>query len=264
MDELQIFDYGDQQVRTIEREGEAWFVGKDVAEVLGYSNPRDALAKHVDDEDKDTVAFRDGMPGNPNQVIINESGLYSLIMSSKLPTAKQFKHWVTSEVLPTIRRHGAYATPVTINRIIADPDFGIQLLTSLKAEQEARARLEVQVAELGAKATYCDMVLHSPDIVSVSVIAKDYGMSAVRFNKLLHDLGIQYKQGGVWLLYSKYQAKGYTASDTFHYVDGKTGEDGSRISTKWTQRGRMFLYEFLKEQGIIPLMETQSPEEPVA
>ena len=96
MDELQIFDYGDQQIRTIERDGEAWFVGKDVAEVLGYSNPRDALAKHVDDEDKDTVAFRDGMPGNPNQVIINESGLYSLIMSSKLPTAKQFKHWVTS------------------------------------------------------------------------------------------------------------------------------------------------------------------------
>lgn len=112
MNELQVFnspEFGD--IRAVEIEGEPWFVGKDMAAALGYSNPRDALAKHVDDEDKNTVAFCDGTPGNPNLTIINESGVYSLIFSSKLESAKKFKRWVTAEVLPTIRRQGAYITP---------------------------------------------------------------------------------------------------------------------------------------------------------
>ena len=104
------FNYGDNPVRTIEIDNEIQFVGKDVAEILGYSNTRDALMKHVDDEDKNTVAIHDGIQGNPNQTVINESGLYSLILSSKLPTAKKFKRWVTSEVLPSIRKTGTYAT----------------------------------------------------------------------------------------------------------------------------------------------------------
>lgn len=106
---VQVFENAEfGRVRTIEVKGSPYFVGKDVAEILGYSNPRDALAKHVDDEDKNTVAIRDGIQGNPNMTIINESGLYSLILSSKLPTAKKFKRWVTSEVLPAIRRTGSY------------------------------------------------------------------------------------------------------------------------------------------------------------
>lgn len=112
MNDLQIFnnpEFG--EIRAIEVDGEPWFVGKDVAAALGYSNPRDALAKHVDEEDKDTVAFRDGTSGNPNQTIINESGVYSLIFSSKRPKAKEFKRWVTSEVLPSIRKTGGYLTP---------------------------------------------------------------------------------------------------------------------------------------------------------
>ena len=112
MNELQVFnspEFGD--IRAVEIDGEPWFVGKDMAAALGYSNPRDALAKHVDDEDKNTVAFCDGTPGNPNLTIINESGVYSLIFSSKLESAKKFKRWVTAEVLPTIRRQGAYITP---------------------------------------------------------------------------------------------------------------------------------------------------------
>lgn len=121
------FIFNDQQVRTVVRDGEPWFVGKDVADILGYKNQRDALAKHVDDEDKNSVAIRDGIQGNPNKVVINESGLYSLIVASKLPTAKVFKRWVTSEVLPTIRKHGAYMDTDIIEKSLADPDFLIQL-----------------------------------------------------------------------------------------------------------------------------------------
>lgn len=130
------FLFNDQQVRTVVRDGEPWFVGKDVASILGYKNQRDALAKHVDDEDKNSVAIRDGIQGNPNKVVINESGLYSLIVASKLPTAKAFKRWVTSEVLPTIRKHGAYMDTDIIEKSLADPDFLIQLATTLKEEKQ--------------------------------------------------------------------------------------------------------------------------------
>ena len=107
--QLQVFDFEGSNVRTVNIDGNPYFVGKDVAEILGYANTRDALSKHVDSEDKNTVAIHDGIKrGNPNQTVINESGLYSLILGSKLPQAKEFKHWVTSEVLPAIRKTGAY------------------------------------------------------------------------------------------------------------------------------------------------------------
>ena len=135
MNELQIFENPEfGSIRTITINNEPWFVGKDVAEVLGYSNPRDALSRHVDDEDKNTVVNPDGNRGNPNMTIINESGLYSLILSSKLPTAKQFKRWVTSEILPDIRKHGAYMTPETLEAAILNPDYIIKLATALKEE----------------------------------------------------------------------------------------------------------------------------------
>lgn len=136
MNELQIFknpEFG--EIRTVEVNNEPWFVGKDVASVLGYANTRKALADHIDDEDKlDGVTIRDPIGREQNPVIINESGLYSLILSSKLPTAKKFKHWVTSEVLPTIRKHGAYMTPETLQEAILNPDMMIQLCQQLKTE----------------------------------------------------------------------------------------------------------------------------------
>ena len=107
-------DFGNLTV--LEINGEPWFIGKEVAEKLGYTNPRKAIIDHIDQEDKNTVTIRDGIRGNPNQVVINESGLYSLILRSKLPLAKQFKRWATSEVLPSIRKHGAYMTPQTIKK----------------------------------------------------------------------------------------------------------------------------------------------------
>lgn len=145
MNELMIFnnpEFG--TIRAIEVNGEPWLVGKDVAEALGYSNPRDALDRHVDDEDKATVGIHDGSQSR-NMTIINESGLYSLVLSSKLPGAKKFKRWVTSEVLPSIRKHGTYMTSDTIDKMINSPEFGIKLLTALKDEQDKRKSLEAEL-----------------------------------------------------------------------------------------------------------------------
>lgn len=155
---LQTWSYENSEIRTIEKDGEPWFVGKDVAAVLGYSNTRDALAKHVDDEDKNTVVIRDGIQGNPNTIVINESGLYSLVLSSKLPNAKKFKRWVTSVVLPSIRKHGAYMTDQTLEQALTSPDFLIQLATQLKEEKEQRKQLEAKVEQDKPKVLFADSV----------------------------------------------------------------------------------------------------------
>lgn len=136
------------QIRTVEVGGEPWLVGKDVSQALGYSNPSKAIIDHVDEEDKRFEMLLVSGSRNGNLVktaIINESGLYSLVLSSKLPGAKKFKRWVTSEVLPSIRKHGAYITPDTLERLITSPDFGIKLLTALKDEQDKRKSLEAEL-----------------------------------------------------------------------------------------------------------------------
>lgn len=134
MNELQTFRFNNDEVRTVLINNEPYFVGKDVADILGYSNARDALAKHVDDEDRDTVAFRDGTSGNPNLSVINESGVYSLILGSKLPEAKKFKRWVTSEVLPTIRKTGRYQVP-------SDPMEALRLM--FEAQTQSNEKIAV-------------------------------------------------------------------------------------------------------------------------
>lgn len=251
----QLFNFQGQQVRTVTIDDEPYFVGKDIATILGYSNTRDALAKHVDIEDKNTVAIHDGITrGNPNQTVINESGLYSLILSSKLPQAKEFKHWVTSEVLPTIRKHGAYMTPAKIEEVLTDPDTIIQLATQLKQEREGRLIAEQKVNELTPKATYYDKVLADKSLVTITQIAKDYGMSGRAMNRKLHELKVIYKQGQTWLLYAKYQKTGWTHSETV-MVPKKDGTEKAVLNTKWTQQGRLGLYELLKSNDIIPLIE---------
>lgn len=168
------------QVRTTEIDGEPWFVARDVATALGYANPNDAISKHVDNEDKtDGVAFRDTMGRTQTPVLINESGLYSLVMSSKLDGARRFKRWVTGEVLPSIRRHGMYATGVTVERMIADPDFAINLLNGLKAERQRRLDAEAKTAELeeqvrhdAPKVLFADAVSASQRSCLVAELAK--------------------------------------------------------------------------------------------
>lgn len=249
--------FGD--IRAIERDGEPWFVGKDVAEALGYAKPRNAIAIHVEDEDKG--ALKQGtLGGAQTMTIINESGLYSLVLSSKLPQAKQFKHWVTAEVLPTIRRHGAYATAPTLERIIASPEFGIALLKNLQQEQLRRREAEERVRKLKPLADYTAIILACPDTVSVSQVAQDYGMSAVSFNRLLNRAHIQYSVGGQWVLYAEYKDRGLVQSYTFSYRHND-GTDGCRMYTRWTQQGRLFLYDILKKMGILPMIEKQEDYE---
>ena len=167
----QLFNFNGQQVRTITINDEPYFVGKDVPSILGYSNTRDALLHHVDDEDKG-VAKLDTLGGRQNQTIINESGLYSLILSSKLPTAKEFKHWVTSEVLPAIRKHGAYMTPQTIEKALLNPDTIINLATQLKKEQEQRKQLQAENEQMKPKALFADAVSTSNSSILIGQLAK--------------------------------------------------------------------------------------------
>jgi prophage antirepressor-like protein len=248
---------GTEEIRAIQIDGEPWFVGKDVAEILEYSRPTKAIQDHVDDEDKDEVPIRDSIGRMQKTPIINESGLYSLILSSKLPTAKKFKRWVTSVVLPSIRKHGMFATEKTIDQMLEDPDTMIKVLTEMKEERAKRRLAEEKAAKLEPKAKFCDVVLQNPSLVNVTVIAKDYGMSAQAMNKLLKKLGVQYDQHGVWFLYAKYQSNGWTQSTT-SVVKGKDGAEKSVIHTKWTQKGRLGLYELLKDYGLLPVIEREN------
>jgi anti-repressor protein len=258
--ELQVYknaEFG--SVRTTLIGGQPYFVGKDVADILGYANTRKALIDHVDEEDKDGVTIRDAIGRNQTMTAINESGLYSLILSSMMPNAKKFKRWVTNEVLPAIRKHGLYAT----DDLIANPDLAIAAFTALKEEREKNKELmaavaigQQQIAEMKPKATYYDVVLKCRDAVNISVIAKDYGWSAMRMNEYLHEKGIQFKQGDIWLLYQKYAPNGYTKTNTHIYEDSK-GIQHTKVHTKWTQKGRLFIYEQLKADGIYPQIEME-------
>ena len=253
MNNLQEFNFKGNNVRTVQIDSKPYFVGKDVADILGYKNGSRDINKHVDDDDK--LKYQISTAGQlREQTIINESGLYSLILSSKLPTAKEFKRWVTSEVLPTIRKHGAYLTDSAIEQTLTDPDYLIRLATQLKTEREGRLIAEQQVAEDRPKVTYYDKVLANPSLVTITIIAKDYGMSGREMNAKLHELGIQYKQGKTWLLYSKFQHNGWTQSNTT-MVKRKDGTEKAVLNTKWTQKGRLGLYEILKQHDIYPVIE---------
>lgn len=244
---------GTAEIRAIQIDGEPWLVGKDVAEILGYSRPADAIRVHVDEEDKG-VCELPTPGGKQSMTIINESGLYSLILSSKLPTAKRFKRWATSVVLPSIRKHGMFATEKTIDQMLEDPDTLIKVLTEMKEERAKRRLAEEKAAKLEPKAKFCDVVLQNPALVTVTVIAKDYGMSAQAMNQLLKKLGVQYEQNKTWLLYARYQSNGWTQSTT-HMVKRKDGTDKVVVNTKWTQKGRLGLYELLKGHGLLPVIE---------
>ena len=163
----EIFNFRGQDVRTVIINNEPYFVGKDVAEILGYTNPRQALKNHVDEDDKG-VSKCDTPGGKQDLVIINESGMYSLVLSSKLPQAKEFKRWVTSEVLPTIRKHGMFAT----DELLDNPDFAIATLQKLKEEREAKKQLEAQIEADRPKVIFSDAVSASHTSILVGEFAK--------------------------------------------------------------------------------------------
>ena len=157
------------EVRIFEKNGEPWFVGRDVCNILGYAKPENAVASHVDEDDKTTTLIQGtGSNYKSKVILINESGLYSLILSSKLPNAKRFKHWVTSEILPSIRKHGMYATDELIN----NPDVFIQVLQELKAERERKAALEAQAEANRPKIIFADAVAASHNSILIGDLAK--------------------------------------------------------------------------------------------
>ena len=261
MNELKIFENEEfGKVRVVMVEDIPYFVGKDVAEVLGYTNPSKALLDHVEDEDKLNNESLLSL-GQRGGWLINESGLYSLILSSKLPKAKEFKRWVVSDILPTIRKYGLYATEELLN----NPDFTIQALKELKKEKEKRKSLEKTnqeqkqlIEELKPMANYVDKILNSHDTLATTQIAKDYGLTAHALNAILHIMKIQYKVNGQWVLYVSYQNKGYTESKTKQVK--KNGEYVTCTYTVWTQKGRLFLYNMLKDYGVVPLSEKESKQ----
>lgn len=267
MNEIQLFSKPELgQIRSVLINNTPYFVGRDVATILGYKNTSDALSKKVDTDDRlDGVAIRDPMGRDQTPILINESGLYALILSSKLPTAKRFKKWVTSEVIPSIRKHGMYATPETVEDILDNPDNMIKILTAYRDERKANEALKQEVAvrdqqllEMQPKVSYYDIVLQCEDLLRITSIAKDYGWSAEKMNKELHEKGIQYKTpDGQWLLYQKYAGQGYTATKT-HVFTGSSGIERSKIHTYWTQKGRLFIYDLLKKDGILPEIEKEA------
>ena len=241
MNEIQIFqnqEFG--AIRTMSNEqGEVMFCGKDVCDALGYSNGRDAVRKHVDGDDKTTVAICDGGSNYKLQAtFINESGLYSLILSSKLESARRFKYWVTSEVLPSIRKQGGY--------MVARPDETDEevLARALQIMQAAIQIRDEEIARLQPRADYADEVLDSVTCITTTQLAKELGMTAQELNRRLCSMRIQYWQSGQYMLYAPYARMGLAKSRTHKRVL-KHGMVITEMYLVWTERGRNFIHQLL-------------------
>jgi prophage antirepressor-like protein len=233
-----------------------YFPAAECAQLLGYSKPHNAIARHCPHSLKRGVVAQTtnqhGVTSNQSveKTYIPEGDLYRLIIRSKLPAAVRFEAWVCDEILPSIRKHGAYATAGTLDEMLRGPQFAEALIRKLDREREKNAALLELAEEMAPKALYCDLILQCKNTVPVSLIAKDYGMSAAGFNCMLHDLGVQYRIAGTWLLYQEHAGSGYTITRTYC-----VGENTAAMHTSWTQKGRLFLYETLKGRGVVPQME---------
>ena len=234
------------------------FCLSDICKILGLQAA--AVTRRLE---KDVISSHTLLTSGGYQALnfVTEDGLYDVILDSRKPEAKRFRKWVTSEVLPTIRKHGAYMTKDALERAITEPDFLIQLATTLKEEKakrlEAEQQCEVQkqiIGEMEKKVSYLDLILSSTSTMTITQIAQDYGMSGQKMNKLLHKLHIQYKVSDQWILYAEYKDKCYVSSETIHFMTNE-GVPCTTLNTKWTQKGRLFLYDILKKEGILPKME---------
>ena len=250
-EKMQVFENHEfGQLGVLMIDGKPYFPASECAGILGYANTKAAILRHCR-----WVTKRDlPHPQNPNKTLevnfIPEGDLYRLIIRSKLPAVEIFEKWVFDEVLPSIRSYGAYINEEVLRRMQEDSEFTAELLRNLTAEQKRNNVLVCRVAHLTPKAQYHDIILQCSDAVQVSIIAKDYGMTAVAFNKLLNRLRVQFRIGKTWLLYKDYQGLGYTVTNTYT-KNGIT----SFIHTCWTPKGRYWLYELLKSFGILPEAE---------
>ena len=243
MNQIQIFqnqEFG--AIRTMSNvQGEVMFCGRDVAVALGYKKPLDAIAHHVDSEDSVKHGLLDNRGCKQKTIFINESGLYALILSSKLESARRFKHWVTSEVLPSIRKQGGY--------MVARPDETDEevLARALQIMQAAVQVRDEEIARLKPRADYADEVLDSITCITTTQLAKELGMTAQELNRRLCALHIQYWQSGQYMLYAEYARMGLAKSRT-HKRILKHGMVISEIYLVWTERGREFIHQLLDEK----------------
>lgn len=265
MSNIKIFENEEfGKVRTVEEDDKVLFCASDVAKALGYAVPHKAVWDKCKDVLKRNVPTSGGIQ---EMSFIPESDVYRLIFGSKLDSAERFQDWVFNEVLPTIRRTGGYVAndELFIETYLSETSESTKqmfrnTLTAIRELNEKNKQLEQgigirdqQIAELKPKATYYDIVLQCDDLISISAIAKDYGKSARWMNKYLHDKKVQYRQGDIWLLYQKYAELGYTSTKTFQYEDD--GENHVKVHTYWTQKGRLFIYDLMKSDGYLPLIE---------
>ena len=249
--EMKIFShemFGDIRTMTNEN-GETYFVGKDVATALGYKNPSNALQVHVAEEDKTSYLIQvSGSNYKANTLMINESGLYSLVLSSKLPQAKVFKHWVTSEVLPQIRKTGGYIPTKDANgRKLSDLEI---MALALQIQQKTIEMQEQQIEDMAPKAEYCDEVLESVSCFTTTQIAKELSMTVHDLTRLLIERKVMYKQSGQYLLYADFARKGYARNRTHSYYDDE-GEMNTRTYLVWTERGRKMIHRMCKSEEIM-------------
>lgn len=249
----EVFNFGNHEVRVVIAENnEPMFVAKDVCNVLGYTKSTSQVIETHCKIEGCTKTVLPSNGGNQEMILINEGNLYRLILKSKKEEAEKFESWVCDEVLPSIRKHGMYANKQTLEEMLTSPEFAIKTLEALKTERAEKERLkyqnELQEAELMKavpKVQYFEQVLQSNSTYNTNQIAKELGMSAIGLNNELNNLGIQYKQAGTWLLYAKYQDKGYTKTKTHSFTDNH-GNQQTSMSTVWTEKGRLFIHDNLR------------------
>lgn len=249
MHDLKVFQnsqFGELEILTIDNK--EWFPAIKVAEILGYTNPRKAIRDHAKERGVTIRSVIDSLGRNQDKKFIDEGNLYRLITRSKLPQADQFEEWVFEDVLPAIRKHGIYATDDVIENTLNNPDYIINVLTEYKKEKEQKLLLQQEIGELKPKADYVDEILKSTGTLATTQIAADYGISAQKLNKLLHEARLQRKVNKQWVLYSEHMGKSYTESDTIPIVRSDGRED-TVLQTRWTQKGRLKIHEIMTEFG---------------
>jgi prophage antirepressor-like protein len=273
-------DFG--KIRSVQVDGEPWFVVSDICEIFSVTN-RNRVMQEIPEDEKGGTQMN--TPGGVQTVtVVNESGLYSLLFALQPKKARNvseeyvemrtkqlqaFKRWVTHEVLPTIRKTGGYVnnSEVFIDNYLPFADdttkqlFRLTLDVVDKQNKEIAAnRKEIAeksaiIEEMTPKASYYDLVINSPSLVPITAIAKDFGISAIALNRLLHTEGIQFLNNNMWVLYQKYADKGYVGTKTYAYPNKAGKMVNTRMQTFWTQKGRLFIYNLLKGKGILPIME---------
>lgn len=269
MNDIQVFSnekFG--QVRTVMQDGEPWFVAADVCKALEVDRSQ---IRRLDDDEKDVCSIHTP-GGNQEATVVNEPGLYSLVLGSRKKEAKDFKRWITHEVIPTIRKTGGYVhnSEVFIQNYLPFADDTTKQLFRLTldvvdkqnkqiaSQQKEIAEQSSVIEEMTPKATYYDLVINSPDLTATTIIAKDYGKSATWLNRFLNEKGVQYRSGRTWVLYQKYADSGYAQTKTYVYSGKANADKHVSINTFWTQKGRMFIYGLLKGTGILPIVEREA------